>query len=234
MSLHDAQCLALYECGQPRHAIDRALLLASSSADAGPSGEADWADVPLGVRDARLLALRCAWFGPRFDAVLACPSCAHLLTLGLDLRQFMAEPPPPSGPVVVAGRRYRCPTSRDLAAIVGAGDVDHAAAQLLAQLALDGGPQAGWQAADIATIESALDAADPLAHLALSVTCEQCEHTWSAPLDIGACLWDELAAQAREVVEQVHLLAGAYGWSERDILGMPAPRRRLYLQRVLT
>jgi hypothetical protein len=234
MPLHDEQCLTLYEQGAARHSIDRALLLVSTvgdvEADAG-----DWADQPLGRRDARLLALRCAWFGPQFDAVLACPACHELRAVALDLRGFVsaeAETDDSGGTVQVAGRRLRRPTSRDLAAIAGAPDVDQASLQLLDRLALDPAPAGGWSAADIEAAEAALDSADPLAHVTIALRCEGCGHGWQAPLDIAEVLWDELSAQARSVVAEVHLLASAYGWSEGEILSMPAARRRLYLQQV--
>ena len=68
---------------------------------------------------------------------------------------------------------------------------------LVRRLALDGEPEGGWTDAEIESIEQALDAADPLAHVTLRAQCDQCGHAWQAPLDIGASLWDELAAQAR-------------------------------------
>lgn len=229
MPLTDEQCLALYESGVARHAIDRAVLLASTI-----GGGIDWADAPLGERDARLIALRCAWFGPRFDALLACPACRQVLSLSLDLRTLPAaasDERPIDVPAL--GRRFRRPTARDLAAIADAADVDTAALRLLARLALDEPPAGGWQPEHLAAVEAALDAADPLAHVSIALRCEDCGHGWQAPLDIGASLWDELAAQAQEIVGQVHTLASAYGWSERDILAMPPARRQLYLQRVL-
>jgi hypothetical protein len=51
MALPDPHCLALYEQGLTRHPIDRALLLAATA------DGADWADRPLGERDAQLIAL---------------------------------------------------------------------------------------------------------------------------------------------------------------------------------
>jgi uncharacterized protein YbaR (Trm112 family) len=233
MPLHDEACLALYVQGAARHAIDRALLLVSSVG--GGDDSADWADQPLGRRDARLLALRCAWFGPQFDAVLACPACRELLSVGLDLRQI-GGPSSDSHPceVQVDGSRFRWPTSRDLAAIANAADVQQATDRLLDRLALDPAPAGGWTAAHIDAVEAALDQADSLAHVTIALQCEHCGHGWQAPLDIAAVLWDELAAQAQAVVQQVHLLAGAYGWSEGEILAMPAARRQLYLQRVLS
>lgn len=238
MPLTDAQSLALYDEGAARHAIDRALLLA---AVADPA--VDWADVPLGRRDAALLALRCDWCGPHFEAVQACPACGEPMSLALDLRALPQADAAAAGvevEVEVAGARFRLPTTRDLAALASqardeasAEDIDAAAEALLRRLALQPPPEGGWPAAQRAAVEAALDAADPLAHVALEARCGQCGHAWPAALDLASALWDEVAARARQAAWQVHLLASAYGWPEHEILAMPAARRELYLQQVV-
>lgn len=226
MPLADADCLLLAEQGATRHPLDRALLLAHT-AEPGTV----WADRPLGARDACLIGLRCAWFGPRFDAVLVCKACGQLLTLQMDLRQFVPAQWDDE-PVTVAGFRFRRPTTRDLAAVTERIDVDDAAEQLCRRLALD-----AWLADGTApsreAIDAALDAADPLADLSLDVACDHCGQVQRAPLDIAATLWDELSTQAARVIDDVHLLAGAYGWSEGQVLAMTPARRALYKQRVL-
>jgi hypothetical protein len=53
-------------------------------------------------------------------------------------------------------------------------------------------------------------------------------------LDVDAreiCL-AELRFLAGSVLEDVHLLASAYGWSERDILDLPSARRASYAEYV--
>jgi hypothetical protein len=225
--LHDDVGLAMYERGVARHAIDRALLLATAIGDG-----VDWADEPLGRRDARLVELQCEWFGSRFDAVAVCPACRALLSCSIDLREIARCANVPDDVVRTVHGRFRAPTSRDLAAIAGVGDVARAAHELLERLALDEVPPGGWTSDGVAAIERALEAADPLAYVTITVHCDGCDHDAEVPLDIGASLWDELALQARETIEHVHLLAGAYGWSEREVLGLSPSRRRLYLERV--
>ncbi|VTU27748.1 hypothetical protein SRS16CHR_04128 [Variovorax sp. SRS16] len=227
MGLADLQCLALRERGAERHPLDRALLLAAAAAP-----EIAWADRPLGARDAALLTLRCEWFGAAFEAQVGCPACGEALTFTLDLNDFAQRAPRDEAPVTVGAARFRRPTSRDLAALVDAVDVDAAAQRLLERLALDG--VRAWSAEERTAIEAALDAADPLAHVTLDLACTYCAHPWSAPLDIAASLWDELAAQADRLLDDVHLLAGAYGWSESEILALPPARRQRYIERVLS
>jgi hypothetical protein len=227
MRLSDSRCLALWERGAARHPLDRALLLAAAAAP-----EVAWADRPLGARDAALLALRCEWFGATFEAQVGCPACGESLAFTLDLREFAPRAPRDEAPVTVGTARFRRPTSRDLAALVDAAGVDAAAQALLERLALDG--VRAWSAEERSAIEAALDAADPLAHVTLDLACAHCAHRWPAPLDIGSSLWDELAASAEQLLDEVHALAGAYGWSEPEILALPAARRQRYIERVLS
>ncbi|HUD55174.1 MAG TPA: hypothetical protein VMR02_08095 [Terracidiphilus sp.] len=42
----------------------------------------------------------------------------------------------------------------------------------------------------------------------------------------------QIEARARRLLYEVHTLAAAYGWSEREILSLSAPRRALYLEMV--
>ncbi len=239
MTPSDRDCLALYDEGATRHPLDRALLLVAA-AEPG----VNWADQPLGRRDARLLALRCDWFGPRLDAVQACPACGQSMNLSVDLQALLRSSPAgdagmPDGPadatvVEAAGARFRLVTTRDLAALAaGAPDVESAANMLLNRLALAGPPTTNWSPEQRATIEAALDATDPLAHVTLQACCEQCGHVWPAELDIAAALWAELADRAKDAIAQVHVLASAYGWSEEQVLTLTPARRQLYLQQVL-
>lgn len=227
----DALCLALWEQGAQRHPVDRALLLAAVASDADNGTGAAWADRPIGLRDAQLMRLRCAWFGPHFDGLVDCPACGHALAFTLDLRRFAQALTFAGAPCVVsaAGARFRLATSRDLAAIADAADVDTAERTLLARLQIDGRQEAAWNEAQRAEIDAALDAADPGAQIELDLACAECGTQWRALLDIAASLWDELQAHAQRVVGEVHQFASAYGWSEHDILAMSPARRQLYL-----
>ncbi len=92
---------------------------------------------------------------------------------------------------------------------------------------------AAWSEELESQISRALDEADPCMDLALDLVCPACEHTWSAPFDIGAFLWEELDVRARRLLDEVHALARSYSWSERQILELSETRRRAYLERVL-
>ena len=84
----------------------------------------------------------------------------------------------------------------------------------------------------VEAVQTAMAEADPLADLQLALTCPACGHAWRSPFDPAAFFWGEIEAWLPRVLREVHLLASAYGWSEREILGMDAWRRSQYLRLV--
>jgi hypothetical protein len=224
--------LAVWEAGLARHPLDRALLLFALAAPDSPPETL--ADTPLGVRNAALLAWRRARSGDRLDAWLECSGCGERLDLALDAAT-LTPPSAPPGPVTVDGLRFEPLTTRHLAAIAGRTDEAAAVAGLLGACAaspdeLPDDPAERERL--LATAGEALDEADPWADPRLAVRCPDCGHEEATTLDIPAWLWDELAADALRLLDEVHALARAYGWSETEILGLTETRRRAYLERV--
>ncbi|HCA88392.1 MAG TPA: hypothetical protein DEQ61_24785 [Streptomyces sp.] len=79
-------------------------------------------------------------------------------------------------------------------------------------------------------IAEAAERADPAAEVTLSVGCPECGEATRAELDIASYLWTELDSWARDLLLDVHLLATAYGWGEREIMALSPLRRRYYLE----
>jgi hypothetical protein len=52
------------------------------------------------------------------------------------------------------------------------------------------------------------------------------------PFDVGSFVWTEFSVWAQKRLEEVHLLASAYGWSEAEILELSPVRRRYYVEAV--
>lgn len=220
-----SELLSLWEHGAGRHALDRSALLAAA---ARPDWPADAVvDQPLGAVNASLLQLRAASFGTRIDGHADCPRCGERLGFALDTWHLLAGPQAPPAPceTEAAGLRIRTPSLRDLAAV--AAEPDPAAA-LLARCTLSGDAGA-MDAAALREVEDALEALDPQADLALALQCVACGHAGTAQLDVGALLWDELAARAQALLGEVHELAAAYGWREHEVLALSPPRRAAYL-----
>ncbi len=229
----EAELLALWERGQRRHPIDRALLLGGwACPDLPPSR---LADLPLGTLNAALLRLREACFGPEIQTYLDCDGCGARLDLVLDAEALSSDAGTgdASGELAVAGLRFRRPCSRDLAAVADERDPEAAALRLLEQCCIErpDGPAIDL-AGLLAAVEDGLEALDPTASIELAVACEVCGHRSIVGFDIGTLLWDEIDARARALLAEVHGLAQAYGWSESEILALSPQRRAVYLEMV--
>jgi hypothetical protein len=226
--------LSLWEGGRLRHQIDRGLLLFAAACPDLPADRL--ADLPLGERNAALLRLRQATFGPEIQAYVDCPGCGERMELALRVDMFLPSDSETrhDGEFEADGFGFRLPTSRDLAALLDHADVASAAEHLLERccVARSAGDTARSLPSSRDAIEAALEMRDPCAHVELSLSCEGCAHAWTAPFDIATVLWDELEARARGLLAAVHALARAYGWSEREVLALSEQRRATYLNMV--
>jgi hypothetical protein len=84
----------------------------------------------------------------------------------------------------------------------------------------------------VAALATRIAELDPQADLHLALACGACEHRWTAPLDVADLVWRRVDARARSLVADVAALAAAFGWTEGEILGLSAERRRVYLDLV--
>jgi hypothetical protein len=226
----DAQSLiACWELGRRRHPLDRALLLyAAGEPDADPDS---LADRTLGERNAALLRLRQKLFGDALKSCVECPQCREQLEFTLSGRALLGSAPVPDCTHAQLGElRVRMPTSRDLASFAGETDEARASDMLLKRL-VDADAAHGAITGD--ELSAALEAADPRMDVSLDLSCPACTHSWAAPFDVPAFLWEEIDVRARRLLDEVHALARAYGWSEGAILALSNARRRAYLERVL-
>lgn len=239
-ALTDSDLLDLWEGGSRRHPLDRALLLYSWAHPQQPPDTL--ADLPLGTIQRALLELRVTLFGPRIEAWQDCPFCGSRLEVQLDATELLSELPDEPQPlsIRVLEHHLRLPSSRDLAALIEQPDPRLAARQLLKRCLLSGpdteplaeAVAASMDEEQLEAVEAILEAADPAADIALKLTCCDCGQPWSTSLDISGLLWGEITARARSLLAEVHQLARAYGWGERQILALPPWRRAAYLNLV--
>jgi hypothetical protein len=244
-----ARLLELWERGRAAHPVDRALLLLGAAFPDAPYERL--ARLTIGQRDAALLSLRRAAFGPHLEGYVDCPRCGERLAFAIEARALALQPAtsePASRTIETAGGlRFRLPSSRDLAR-VAAEEAEEAAADArrsgggaaarLAELCFlgPGGRDtlarelAHGEAALLAEVEARMAEADPQADVVLDFACGACGESWRAPFDIVAFLWEEVEARALRLLRDVHLLARSYGWPERDILALSDARRALYLE----
>lgn len=227
--------LELLDLGHGRGPVERALLLL---ARAWPEGAPRrWEKLPLGHRDALLMALRAHTFGRQVTLATRCPGCETEIETGLDLGQVLAVHPGAEGKEEEltfehAGRRvaFRLPASADLLTPASGEDL---ARRLV--LSIDGEVPEDGEALppDLAeNLAAAVADADPLAEVRLELTCDECGEVTSHVFDVVPYFWSEIEAAGRRLVREVHLLASTYGWAEAEILALSSARRALYLEQV--
>jgi len=229
--LSDRQLLEVCGRGRERHPLDRALLLLAATLPEEEAARA--ADLSVAERDQALLALRAATFGRRLVSYIDCAGCGERLEFELDTTSMLAaaEDAPLHRIVQLDERRFRLPTSRDLARIADASDEHEASRRLAALCCVDDG-EIALSDELIAKLEDAFARADPGGNIQLNFDCPSCHRSWEEAFDIGEYFWEELEASAKLLLSQVHRLASAYGWSEHDILSLGAVRRAMYLELV--
>ena len=211
-------------------------LLAGLSSPAEGTGE-----LSVGERDRRLLLIRNRLFGDRIDGVTECPGCGERVELSFSITNIVGEAAALTpAPLHTDGYEvhWRLPTSQDLAELAEDTISSQMRNKLLERCLLE----VRHQQAQIRPLEcperiiqkvcQAMSEADPFSETRLGVECPDCRHAWEVHFDIGDYLWKEIDVWTRRLLGEVHRLAAAYGWFERDILSLTTQRRRMYLEMV--
>jgi hypothetical protein len=195
---------------------------------------------PVRAREADLYALRRTLFGDRMEVLAECSGCVEALEFDLDAGMLAARPEPAGEPLRVAADgwevEFRLPSVGDLLAAAERGDAGSARRELVARCTLaarhDGRPVAAGELPEPVQrlLAEAAERADPAGDLTLRVSCPGCGAANPLRLDIAGYLWAELDFWARDLLLDVHVLAGAYGWTEPEILALSPLRRRYYLE----
>ncbi len=235
-TLSNADFLSLWERGRQLHPLDQGLLaIQTAFPETGQQNVADW---PLGRRNRALAELRCACFGSALQGWTACPQCGEKLEFDMDARaltqqQTQQQEHEQTGTIVVDGRTFRLPTSRDLARIAGEQDPSAAARRLLEACQVEGQAEENeGEKQDVEKIGERMAQADPLAEIVLTFQCPVCGDTRNEVLDLPTFLWAEIEARVKRLLVEIHTLASAYGWTEAEILSLSDARRQLYLEMV--
>lgn len=227
----------IWEAGVDRPPLARTVAMLRA-ADTVCKAE-DPAVLPIGARDLELLSLREQAFGHEVSGVARCPDCAERVEIRFqtdDVRLPSAAQPDhlsleSNGYVV----RFHLPNSADLLSIEVVGDEQEDGRRILercvSEATLDGAPIAAAALPEALqeAVATAMAAADPQAEIEMSLQCPACTRHWTEIFDIESFFWIELQAWAARILREIHQLASAYGWSEREILALPPLRRNTYL-----
>lgn len=255
-ALSAADVLRAWELGQRQHAVERMLTLLRLSSGV-PRGRL--AGLPIGQRDALLLFLREITLGSRLESSARCPQCSQQVEMRFDAADIrlsgypdlqlvahtdnqagaLDQHSPISGEFGAYRLIYRLPDSDDLAAIINAQSVDEAQRTLLSRCVLEARIEdspvdpADLPSDVLAWLGERIVQADPQGDILLDLNCPSCSYSWQAIFDISTFFWREIAVLSKRLLQDVHTLAAAYGWSEEYILNMTAVRRQAYLEMVL-
>lgn len=239
-ALNATNLLATWEQGASQHPLERAVSLLHC---AWPRKTRDeWAATSIGERDRQLLRLREKLFGSKIEATAACPQCASELEIAFTARDLessaAAEPLATEKLKLVSGDYeidYRLPTTMDLIEVVNAtGKPSEVLLERCVDVRQHGEPvqTVALPAPLIELIETSMTKADPFLEIEIALDCAGCSHRWSMVFDVVSYLWGEIEDWAGRLIRDVHSLAAAYGWSEREIVEMGARRRQMYLELV--
>ena len=191
-----------------------------------------------------MLALREQLFGRALKSFAECPHCRARLEFSVDVNDLrvsftgFANAAPAELTLDDIRVCFRRLSSEDLQAAARCADVADARRVLLQRCVVDarrnGEPLAAADLppACVEALSSRLAALDGAADISLDLRCVACHHSWQLTLDIVRFLWAEVNALAKSYLNEVHILAWAYGWREADILAMSPARRQFYLERV--
>lgn len=222
--LTPADLLSVWERGSLQQQPERALtLLAAVHPEAAAE---ELLSLPVGRRDAEILAFRRETFGDTFTGIASCPLCAATVELSFTTADVHAATGAArDGPLEVATGdrlcRFRLPDTAD---VIAAAASDAPRRVLLERCAEEAAPE------DMEAIGEAMRGSDPMASVELTIGCPACGEAFTRPFDIVSFFWSELQSRAQRLVEEVHVLALAYGWREGDILALTPWRRRMYME----
>ena len=231
-----ARLLAAWEAGAGAPGLARGCAVLGAAGLADP---ASLLDLPLGL--VGYLGLRChlTSFGSQVDALTACQACGATLDVALSLTGLLpgsAGAPPDQAParaLDLAGGvvTVRSPTVRDL--IAAAADPDPRGA-LVRRCGQGPGSApvevAGLGPDELALVDETLEDLTGPGLITVRAACPDCGAQVAALLDPAALLWQQVQDAAPALLRDVATLAAAFGWSEREILALPAARRQVYLQ----
>lgn len=196
--------------------------------------EAFWWAQPVGARTAallRLVALTEQRDEVSLSARCVAPACRESFEFELPLRAL------PGGAAGAGPLRVQLDAERVLTMRRPTGDDlrrwrdaqprsrDQAVRLMLDSLVLEGdvGPD------DQAAVSTSIAAMDPLVDFTVSCHCPACGMATEVAIDLETLALASLVRRQRALLQEVHCLASHYGWTEADVLAVPAPRRARYL-----
>lgn len=220
--------------------VERPVLVTSLLERCSEAADGDaWWREPVGARIAALLRL--ASLSDRSDVLatrLRCPqpSCASEFEIALPIGALVSTPTAgyldvglPDGRTAVV----RAPTGADQRTwMQGRYESRREAVSAIVRALIVSGDVSADDDESLAVIGTALAEADPLVDFTVSCDCPTCGVAAEIAVDLEGLALARLRDVRRSLLMDVHALASAYGWSEAEILALPAERRLRYRELV--
>jgi len=237
--LSAVELLDVWESGLNQPILHRALILLTAACPEMAVNAV--AELSIGERDARLLQLREWMFGPHLLNTATCPHCTAHVEWENEIADLYVDSSDLSTAdelSLQAGKynlRFRLPNSTDIAAVLADSKDDSKADNLLKRCIVTA--ECSGKAYNknrlpkrtLNALSHHIETLDSQAEIRIDLTCPECSHHWEILFDIANFLWSEINSWAERTLSTVHRLAGAYGWSEQEILKLSPVRRQLYL-----
>jgi hypothetical protein len=201
------------------------------------------ARLTIGERDSCLLKLRELTFGSQMTGLATCSACGEKMELKFSTSDIKDTREVERDEIEIISfhgyeLQFRLPNSIDLVSISKCSDSEKARDILLSRCIL----LANYQGHDLSleklpsevldAVVTRMERIDSQADVQLELICSKCSHRWLMAFDITTFFWKEIDHWAKGLLQDVHVLATAYGWSEDDILEMSPRRRRIYLEMI--
>ncbi len=237
--LSATELLDVWEKGLNHPILHRVLILLTA---ASPEMDTDAvAELTIGERDTRLFQLREWMFGSRLINTATCPHCAEPIEWENEITDLYVAPSELATTKELSlqtgkyNLHFRLPNSNDIAAILD-NSKDVSKAEDLLKRCIVSAERAGktynknrLPKRALECLSQHIETLDPQADIRINLTCPACSHQWQILFDIANFLWNEINSWAERTLSSIHKLAGAYGWSEQQILKLSPVRRQLYL-----
>lgn len=218
-------------CVGKNQTIKGASLASLAFHDAHTSNIENWS---IEKRDVALFHVRKSLFGNHFNNITNCPHCNQRVEWELDFQQLgipSLESVPDNVEIPINTPDYhlrvRLPLSNDL---FGKDEFE-----IIKNCILNFKEYQG-EAIDktipkiiINQINYEFDKVCKASNITYLLSCAECSHEWQVFFDIVSYLWQEIDQWAKTFLDQIYMLAKAFGWSERDIINMSENRRHHYL-----
>jgi hypothetical protein len=209
-----------------------AVAYASSGVEGADGTPLDCAGLPIGDLDLLIVSRRREILGDAFVAEGSCLGCSAHIDVHFGLADFASHHRPRATRAVVPTPEpgwwrlraievtFRLPVAADILAVAGRAG----ARLLLEQRCVRGGHDARARR----LTSRAMSILGPALRAEVAGVCPECSADVLLDVDARELCLAELRFLANSVLDDVHVIAAAYGWPEAAILGLPSSRRTRY------